>query len=400
MDILSRLASENEWKKYFAYKLEKGSISKKDAEDLKRFIDDGEYLKIADKILNGEEFEPPKKTMINKSKAGRKRIVYTFKREENYCLKLITFMLREYDHIFAPNLYSFRKEKGVKCAVNDILKIKNLDNCFVYKVDISDYFNSVDAEILLPKLKIILKNDAPLYDFFEKLLSCPYAVFDGETVMERKGIMAGVPISTFLANVYLMELDFFFYENNIPYMRYSDDIIIFASGREEMEASIEKVKETLALKKLVVNAEKEIITLPDEEWTFLGFSYKNGIIDIAPMSFIKLKAKMRRKMRALERWADKKSVSPERAARAFVKRFNAKLYDNPIYSELTWTRWFFPVINTDCTLKKIDEYMQECIRRLATGTRTKAKYNFKYEDIKALGYRSLVNEYYKSKKQG
>ena len=93
----------------------------------------------------------------------------------------------------------------------------------------------------------------------------------------------------------------------------------------------------------------------------------------------------------------KKNLPGEYAARAFVKRFNTKLYDNPVYSELTWTRWFFPVINTDETLKKIDEYMQECIRYLATGKRTKSRYNFRYEDIKNLGYRNLVNEYYKFK---
>ena len=106
---------------------------------------------------------------------------------------------------------------------------------------------------------------------------------------------------------------------------------------------------------------------------------------------------MRRKARSLSRWASKKNLLGEYAARAFVKRINTKLYDNPVYSELTWTRWFFPVINTDETLKKIDEYMQECIRYLATGKRTKSRYNFRYEDIKNLGYRNLVNEYYKFK---
>ena len=104
---------------------------------------------------------------------------------------------------------------------------------------------------------------------------------------------------------------------------------------------------------------------------------------------------MRRKTRALSRWADKKGVPREMAARAFIKRFNSKLYDNPVYSELTWTRWFFPVINTDKTLKEIDSYMLECIRYLATGKRNKSKYDFRYEDIKKLGYRSLINEYYK-----
>jgi hypothetical protein len=178
-------------------------------------------------------------------------------------------------------------------------------------------------------------------------------------------------------------------------MRYSDDIIIFTENEDELQSSINTIKKALSDNELEVNEEKEIITLPDNEWTFLGFSYNHGVIDISKVSFEKLKAKMKRKTRALARWGNKKGVDGEKVARAFIKRFNTKLYDNPVYSELTWTRWFFPIINTDKTLKQIDEYMLECVRYLATGKRTKSKYNFRYDTIKSLGYKSLVNEYYK-----
>ena len=39
--------------------------------------------------------------------------------------------------------------------------------------------------------------------------------------------MAGVPLASFFANVYLGELDRIFEKKGIPYLRYSDDIIIF-----------------------------------------------------------------------------------------------------------------------------------------------------------------------------
>lgn len=399
MDILNRLSDVSEWEAYFTHKNQKGNLSQKDAEDLYRFINNKEYLPIVSKIQSGGTFLPPKKTLINKSKVGKKRVVYTYSREENYILKLITFLLRDYDSIFAPNLYSFRKDRGVKRATNEILKINDLNNRFVYKVDIKDYFNSVNIKILLPELKTVLCDDVALFEFIKGLLECPYVEFDGTLIEETKGIMAGVPISTFLANLYLRSLDFFFYEQKIPYMRYSDDIIIFTKSKEELDSSIDIIKNFLRERDLEINKEKEIVTLPNQEWTFLGFSYNCGIIDISTVSFEKLKAKMKRKTRALSRWTKRKGVSGERAARAFVKRFNAKLYDNPVYNELTWTRWFFPVINTDRTLKQIDEYMLECIRYLATGKRTKSKYKFKYEEIKALGYKSLVNEYYKQKSE-
>ena len=54
-----------------------------------------------------------------------------------------------------------------------------------------------------------------------------------------------------------------------------------------------------------------------------------------------------------------------------------------------------PVINTDKSLKEIDAYMQDCLRYTANETHTKARFNYRYEQMKALGYRSLVNKWYK-----
>ncbi len=397
MGTLSRLSDKAEWNKYYEYKKERGNLPEKFLSELEEYIDQQKYLPVVEKILSENSLSYPKKSLINKSKAGRKRAVYTFPMEENYILKLMAYLLRRYDCVFAPNLYSFRKDRGVKRATEDILRIRNLNQRYVYKLDISDYFNSVDINILLPKLKATLADDPSLYKFVKGLLESSKVIFDGEVIEEKKGIMAGVPISGFLADLYLYELDWYFYNNNIPYMRYSDDIIVFADDESVLESSVKTIKDTLSQHKLGVNSEKEEFSPPGTPWNFLGFSYDNGIIDISNISFKKLKAKMKRKSRSLERWAARKHLPGVLAARAFVKRFNAKLYDNPIHNELTWTKWYFPVINTDVTLKAIDEYMQECIRYLATGKHTKAKYNFKYSDIKALGYRSLVNEYYKRK---
>ncbi len=397
MNILDRLALPSQWEQYYDHKLCQGNMSDKDAKDLYLFITNEEYLPVVHRIQRAEAFPPPKKKLIGKSGSKKKRVVYTYGREENYVLKLIAFLLREYDSVFAPNLYSFRKDSGVKAAISDLLRTRDLDDCYAYKVDISDYFNSVDVELLIPELREILSADPDLYAFIRDLLQCPHVECDGELVCEKKGIMAGVPVSGFLANLYLRRMDFFFYERNIPYMRYSDDIIVFAPTEDELHDHITRIKDFLADRRLQINESKESVTRPGEQWSFLGFSYLNGVIDICPVSIGKLKAKMRRKTHALARWASKKGVPGQVAARAFVKRFNAKLYDNPVYSELTWTRWFFPVINTDRSLSEIDAYMQECIRFLATGKRTKARFNFRYDDIKALGYRSLVNEYYKQK---
>ena len=48
-------------------------------------------------------------------------------------------------------------------------------------------------------------------------------------------------------------------------------------------------------------------------------------------------------------------------------------------------------------LKEIDAYLQKYIRYLSTGRHTKANYRVRYADMKALGYRSLVHEFYRYK---
>ena len=396
MGILERISQKEEWDDFFKSKLELGHLSKKEAADLGTFIENGEYAELALKILNGGTFSPAKKTLLNKAKNGKKRTVYTYNREENYILKLITHLLHEYDYIFAPNLYSFRKEYGVKNAARNMLKIKDLSDYYVYKLDISNYFNSVDVDKLLPELKSVLKNDTALYTFIASLLQFPYAVYDGEPVYESRGIMAGVPISSFLANLYLSSLDHYFYSEDVLYIRYSDDILVFSKSYDELQKHKAYIKNSLEMHGLSVNKKKECLSHPHEEWTFLGFSYKDGILDVSSVSVEKLKHKMRRKSRALKRWADRNNVEPPKAATVFIRKFNEKFFNNPDENDLTWSRWFFPVINTDRSLHNIDLYMQDCIRYIATGKRNKSRFNFSYSDMKKSGYISLVNEYYKN----
>lgn len=399
MKILDKISDKSAWQEFLNYKCDKENTESEYIIALGNFIDNEDYIPILENIRNHLTF-PPEKVLVNKSKTGKKRVVYTFAEKENFILKFISYQLKYYDDFFAPNLYSFRKNKTVKSAWNYILKIKNLDQKYIYKVDISNYFNSISPEGFLPILKNILHNDLELYNFFKDILLDPYVIYKGKIIEEKKGILPGVPISAFFANLYLSELDHLFFEKNIPYLRYSDDIIIFADDENALTDCIATIKNHIQEKGLQINPEKEIITQPGEKWEFLGFCYHNGTIDISEIAIKKLKAKMYRKSRALLRWAEKKNYPLEYAAKAFIKRFNSKLYDNPIHNELTWSRWYFPIINTDASLKIIDDYMKDCIRFLSTGKRNKSRYNFTYENIKALGYRSLVNEYYKFKENG
>ena len=398
MGIISLLSDKETWEKFYEYKtslISSSEFSKK----LRSFIDEEGYRDVCSKIASGGTFSLPHKSVISKQSSRKKRTVYTYPEEENMVLKLITYLLlRKCDGAFEDVLYSFRPGVTAKDAVRRLCAIYNRGDWFVYKADISNYFNSIPVEKLLPMVDEILKDDPEVLSFLKGLLT-EERVMDGDQIIkEEKGIMAGTPIASLYANLYLKDLDKWFADRDIPYARYSDDIIFFAHTEEEREGYEAFIKGFLQERGLEINSDKEERSAPGEGFTFLGFRISRGKVDIAPASVVKLRKKMRRKVRALDRWSKRNGIERAKAAQAFARVFKGKLLDTSEDRDLSWSKWFFPVINTDESLKIIDSYAQDCMRYLASGRRTKARFNVRYEDLKAMGYVSLVHEYYSFKR--
>lgn len=395
MSLLQKITDEKCWKRFYEYKTSL-CCQKHSDKKLRDYIDEKRYLSVYKGIENGTRFPLPRKAVINKASSSKKRVIYMYPEDETIFLKLLTYlMLRNYDHLFTDDLYSFRPGKTAKDAVRKLVRQKNISSMYCYKADISNYFNSIDINLLLPMLKKTLSDDTQLYQFLEALLTEPEIIDRGIISKEKKGIMAGTPLSAFYANLFLNELDRYFCERNIVYARYSDDIIVFAESEEKIYEYADIIKSFLSDAGLCINRDKEFFSYPGENRTFLGFLFDGRKIDIAPVTLKKLKKKMRRKTRALYRWSRKKNISGEKAASAFIRIFNSKLFEKPETNELSWSYWFFSVINTDRSLRVIDNYAQDCLRYLISGTRTKSRFNVRYDDLKKLGYKSLVHEYYK-----
>lgn len=399
MTILDKLQDRQQWLAFYEYKVSGGHMSAADERQLKEFMEGEAYESVVKRICAGEPFPLPQMTILSKKGSDKKRVVYTCPPAENMVLKMMAWCLQQYDSLMAPNLYSFRKNIGVKKAVQDLISQPDMDEMYSYKLDIHDYFNSVNVDLLLPRLKEILQDEVGVYEFLESLLREPRALREGQVVEPRKGIMAGLPTAAFLANVYLMEMDHQMAEQGVLYARYSDDIIVFAKDLQVLEQYVEQIRQTLERCDLTINPKKCARTVPGETWEYLGFAYCQGKVDISRVARDKIMAKCRRKARAIYRWKIKNGKEDVHAIRAYIKYLNRKFFDNPIQNELTWCRWYLPIINTDETLRELDHYIQQNIRYLTTGKHTKANYRLHYETMQELGYRSLVHAYYQGRKQ-
>ena len=394
MDMIEKLSVHEQWLRFLEYKKSGGHLSRAEQVQLEEFIKKKQYLPVAESLARGGVFSLPEAVKVNKQFSTKKRTVFVFPKSENYVQKMLAYLMLDFDSVFADNLYSFRKNMGAKKAITRIICSANIAEMYSYKLDISDYFGSVSVKRLLPRLHEVLEREERLFALLNAMLEEKRALCEGEVIEMEKGILAGCPLSGFFANLYLSELDRYFAEKGVLYARYSDDIIVFAPTREQLNAHKKFILQFLAKNELQLNADKEYYSAPHEEWTFLGFRYRGGTVDISEVSKRKLKKKMKRKARALLRWKKRKGASAEQAVRAYIRYFNRKLYDNPVNNELTWARWYFPIINTAESLKELDAFEQQCIRYLATETYSKKQFEFTYEQMKACGYVTLVNRFY------
>ena len=390
------LENDIKWNEYLNYKLSKDYINKKEKEELINFIQNKKYKKICDELVNGKYiFSIPKKHIISKGATNKKRVVYTYNEDEMMLLKYISYVLYDYDYIFSPNLYSFRKNNSVKRAIKNISNIKNIRNMYGYKVDIQNYFNSIDINLLLDNLKKDIKDNA-LFVLIETILKSEYVEYNNKIITENKGAMAGIPISAFLANYYIKEIDEYFWNQNLVYFRYADDIIIFCNTKEDLINNQKILTDFIKKYNLNINHNKEYFFEKNEKWEFLGFSFINGDIDLSENSVRKIKAKIRRSARGIRRWMLKKNVHYNQALKAMNRKYNRKFYGKQDKLELSWKYWFFPTITTDKSLKVIDKYMQQELRYIVTGKHNKRNYKIvPYTVLKNCNYKPLVSEYYK-----
>ena len=390
------LLDNSKWNEFLNYKLSKDFVPKKEKEIFEDFIINKKYEAVCAGILDGTySFSTPKKHLISKGHSKKKRAVYTFSNDEMLVLKYIYYLLYEYDDLFSPNLYSFRNSRSVKNAIRNISNIKTIHKMYGYKVDISNYFNSIDIDILLDNLKTDIKDDM-LFSLFESILKNDSVIYNDEIIHEKKGVMAGTPISAFLANYYIKEIDEFFWNQKLVYCRYADDIILFCQNKDELISFKQKLLAYFDKYNLSINSDKEYFFEPDDKWEFLGFSFYGNKIDLSDNTIRKIKGKIRRSARGIRRWMIKKDASYQVALKAMNRKYNRKFFGKQDKEELSWKYWFFPTINTSDSLKIIDNYMQEQERYLVTGKHNKKNYKIvPYELLKECNYRSLVHEYYK-----
>jgi hypothetical protein len=272
---------------------------------------------------------------------------------------------------------------------------RGIDAKAALRLDIRDYFNSIDVTDLLDRLPGPL-TESPVLALLTAALLDPQVEHNGKLVDGgRKGIMAGTPLAPLLATLYLRDLDYEVAAQGATYARYSDDFLVLAPPADlpDLEGLI---RGRLGERGLEVNEDKTGAAGPGQGWDFLGFRYQSGAIRLAPITECKLKARSTRLARSLLRWRERHDAPPERAVGAFVRRTNLRLFGVPRErAEFSWATWFLPMLHRPDGLGALDRHVQREARYAATGRRTaRTRLAVPYAALVDAGHLPLVTAFW------
>lgn len=341
-------------------------------------------------------FSAPFHYRVPKNASGKMRDVYAFRGREKYLLSLIAWVMHDFDDAMLPQgLYSFRRSVQARDFLKRVRELKDFGEHYVIKADISGYVGSIVPEKIIPQLEAMWEFDPALLELLKYLLLRRECIEkDGSVVKCEPGGMGGVPVANHFMNVYLTEADRYFYPRVPLYSRYSDDIMILSRNRTEAEERMERLLQFLEERQLRTNPEKTCLLMPGESVEILGFKVLNGKIDISDHALEKAKRKLRLRAGRILKNKKHSCLTDAQAAVQMIDYCNAVFFGEGKRHELCWARWYFPMLSAIDGMREIDRYAQDAIRFVMCGSMKRTRYRIGYEQLRLLGYKSLVHAYY------
>lgn len=206
---------------------------------------------------------------------------------DRYVQQAVAQVLSEaFEPHFSESSYGYRPGRSARQAVKQLTQYVNGGYTYVIDLDLSKFFDTVNHSKLLQILSSKIK-DGRAISLIHKFLKAPVQENGQIGPNTTIGTPQGGCISPILANILLNELDQLLDRRGVKFLRYADDMCIFAKSERAARRILDNVTKFIEKKLfLKVNQDKTKICAVGPEVQFLGFSlkrvYKNFKKGIVP----------------------------------------------------------------------------------------------------------------------
>lgn len=251
------------------------------------------------------------------------------------------------DPTFSEHSHGFRPGRRARDAVLAAQRYVQEGYRTVVDVDLSKFFDRVNHDILIDRLKKRV-NDAGVIRLVRAYLNA--GIMDGAVVVERgEGTPQGGPLSPLLANVLLDEVDRELERRGHRFARYADDCNVYVRSQKAGERVMAVLKRQYDKLHLKINESKSAVAKAFGR-KFLGYElYMTGKGEVKRAVSRKALETFRQKIRQLTRRSGGRSIGEVIGGlRSYV---------------LGW-KGYFGLAQTPRVLRELDEWMRHRMRAI------------------------------------
>lgn len=196
---------------------------------------------------------------------------------------------------FAETSYGFRPKRSAHDALRKCKEYANQGYTYVVDMDLEKFFDTVNQSKMVEILSRTIK-DGRVISLIHRYLRAG-AMNRGKFEETELGLVQGGNISPLCSNIMLNDLDHELERRDIKFVRYADDMILFAKTKRAAQRMMEHILPYIEGKlRLKVNREKTTVAYIGKI-KFLGYGFypsKDGIkLRVHPKSIDKMKARVK-----------------------------------------------------------------------------------------------------------
>jgi RNA-directed DNA polymerase len=234
------------------------------------------WLRMKEELLTGgyspkpvKRVEIPKPGSAEKRKLGIPCVVDRFIQQA-----LLQVLQARWDEAFSDHSYGFRPGRSAHQAIAKAQSYIREGYPYVVDIDLEKFFDRVCHDRLMSRLATEIE-DKRVLKLIRSYLQAGI-LEDGLVHIPMEGTPQGGPLSPFLSNVVLDELDKELESRGHRFVRYADDGNIYVKSQRAGERVMEGISRFITKRlKLKVNTAKSAVGKPQDR-SFLGFTFTGG----------------------------------------------------------------------------------------------------------------------------
>jgi Reverse transcriptase (RNA-dependent DNA polymerase) len=363
-------------------------------------------LEALDRSLRNQTFSFRPSIGLKYNFNGKRRTLYIPPWEERIVdLLLYRLLNRRLHHWFSRHSYAYRDRAfsldQCQTRIAHVLRSQCVP-LYIVKRDVTDYFASVNHELLLQKLEQLVAPGDYLFQLLQQRVRFAYQ--DEEGAHEALvGIPFGCASACLFANIYLTELDRAIGQApGVSYFRYADDILLISSSNEKVVEAAKRLEHMLSNLRLTTKLSHQADLVlssrpqPDQrfagarEFRHLGLLFRSG-------GAVALSRDKQRKIQNLFRFAFRRRRGRWRNISGSVERVRtlvaiaAEVVEKGVRN-VAILDYYLKHVSEEEQLRMLDLWLAEEVLSLVFGGHKKGHFaKISFAELRRMGLPSLVH---------